>query len=262
MEDTCHEGLAGAVELIQVSASEAVTAENRFHLQEIRQLDQIALITADSYTLKDIPKIWKSTLYSIDQIPAAVAAYPVAQIHLSFLTVTLLLDMDDIRHRITIDLDLTAQWLRLTKMKEETFDAKGLQRLLRLEFGDCLDEAGQRLIQWLSKVEFRNGETMRSELKRDRESLGRSVEAEVTSEAGEMPEIITVAPRIYNDRALQARRTIPLMVDFQPLQARFQLVPVPNSIDDAVSEELSDLQHQIANSLPDDTEIPVLFGQV
>lgn len=263
-ELTADTGLAGAVELIQKDARKAVSAVDRVHFRRIDELNQIAILVNDRELERiDIPQTWSSKLHSVDQIPDAVAAFSVKQIHIDGLKVVLLLKMSDIRHRVTVDLIPTAQWERLNSLAGETFDARGLQRMLRLEFGDCIDSEGERLIQWLSKVEFRNGETVRTESKRDRESLGRSVEAEVASEYGEMPSVISVAPRVYTDRALIANRSIPLQVDFQPLHAKFQLVPMPNSLEDNAAEELRDLQTLICNSLGEAHEdLPVLFGSV
>jgi len=271
-EATTDAGLGGAVKRITELAERSVTAGERLMIERNKELNALLVFKPDSSVPHqiDLPRHFRSKITSVDQVAAAIKRFvgmfeqpPI--VYYSAQSVRIVLDTDYQSDRcVTCSLSHTPVWGQLSVIKTTTFEQEGLLRFLRFHIGeDNLDEAGRKLVNWLRTVEIRTGETATRNIGTGRESLGRAVDSEVKSLAGEMPEQITISARVFTDRALRERQHVPCLVDFSPLRKEFRIVPEPNAIEDAVDHELAALEVFLVDaiaSLELDCEIACLFG--
>jgi hypothetical protein len=272
MSELTDDGLAGAVQRITELAERSVTADQRLLIERTSELNALLVFTPDSSVPHriDLPRHFLSKIASVDQVAGAIKRFvgmydPTPIVYYSEKAVRIVLDTDYTNDRsVTCALSMTTSWQLLLGLKSRTFEQESLLRFLRFDIGeDNLDESGRRLVSWLRTVEIRNGETSTRTIGTARESLGKAVDTEVKSLAGEMPEQITISARVFTDRALRERQHVPCVVDFSPLRKEFRIVPEPNAIEDAIDHELAALEVFLVDaiaSLELDFEIACLFG--
>lgn len=236
-------GIGSAVDLLQQSAAAAVKAADRTAILSVPEDDdgRYYLLTTDAPPKLVTPEapIVRGLLGSIDQVAACAALYGAPLILINQARVEVKFDTRDERPQYAANLERSQQMMLLVKLANNaTFRQREFLDLLRVQLAGALDEAGERLIAFVRKFRVDTNDQMTAELKRDRESLGRSVHSEVQSEAGDMPEQITVSVRVFTDRACQWRVPIRCLVDFSTQDHVFRLIPEPESLSDAIDDTL------------------------
>lgn len=161
--------------------------------------------------------------------------------------VTALLDDDTRRDRVTMPLTLTAPMQVLKGLNPQTdFEQKALIRLLRMQLGDCLPDGS--FLACVRKLKFRSTQDGQSVVEVGKSSIGRTLEAEVSG-AGTFPEEVTLYPQVWNE--LNVRSAVRCVVDAEPTNQRFQLVPAPGEIERALRHAEDELRDMIGRLLDD-----------
>jgi hypothetical protein len=156
----------------------------------------------------------------------------------------------------TIELKPTKAHTTLKQSADKWLQQKDFIRLLRISLADCLGEDGAQLVKVLRLVNFKGGSSGFGKVEHGRESMGKDIEDEVTSDAGPIPEQVTLLVRLYEDRGLQTRFPVRCAVEINSREALFNLSPLAGSIEAAVDEQMS----AIGSLIDQATDCPVFYG--
>jgi hypothetical protein len=142
--------------------------------------------------------------------------------------------IDDAGHRLeTARLTLATSdvFYRLNSLDEDrqTFNHKQFMRLLRVDLAGTL--APSVLLEKLKNLRIENGQVASSRIGRADESMGRTINAKVASEAGEIPEVVTLGVPVYSTPGETERLGISCAVEIDPGMGTFELIPLPDEIE-------------------------------
>ena len=156
-------------------------------------------------------------------------------------SVTLLLDDETRRDRLTLPLSLHPQLVKLQALEEKkpTFDQKGFVALLRIDLAGCLGPAGN-LLDIVRKVQFKQRQDGNSTVAHGKASIGRSIESELTG-AGIIPEECLLDVPVFHGPLGKRRYRIACAIEVDAANERFQLVPYPGSIEFVICEAEQDV---------------------
>lgn len=118
---------------------------------------------------------------------------------------------------------------------------KAFLRMLRVTFGDCLQEEGEQLLRLLKLVTFKSSNEGYSKAEMGRESIGRDVEHELKAEAGQIPEQITLLVRPLDDPALTVRYPVRCAVEISLPEVTFTLIPTAESLERVLADAMDAL---------------------
>lgn len=198
---------------------------------------------------------------SIDQLPGVIQAYDAVgkcTIWVNDKTHKILAVLDDVADSFREDfaklnLILTDEYRTICQSveNEEWVDNKGLIRLLRTVFADAIPEKERReLIRVLKTVKFKSSATTTSNVQRTKESLGREFDAEFESSAGEIPEVISMNLRVYDDSSLVMRHPVKVEIDVDPPRGLLCLVPSPGDVKAAQDKAIRQIVDRLKESCP------------
>lgn len=169
------------------------------------------------------------------------------------------MQMETPRALVTYDFVKTREYSLIQTLatgEPRMFDQKQFVRLLRNDLYDCLDITKRD--QWIKifrSLEAREASNARSDIQGSRQSLGRDLEDEVTSQLGQIPDQMRLSVRLFQDSALETRQPVLAEIECQPLQFRFALIPRQCELDQALENELADMCKYLASKLGTDTPI-------
>lgn len=146
--------------------------------------------------------------------------------------VRLLFD-DVIREDVaTFKLLETKQFELAKGLASRQFNQRDLVRVLRTTLSDSVDAD---LLPIVRKINFRATSGGTSEVQHGKESMDRSIVAELTG-AGELPEQVVISCDLYQNLgeidAIETSIEIPCAVEIDPDQQLFYLLPVPGVIEE------------------------------
>lgn len=141
------------------------------------------------------------------------------------------------RNSAICTLETTEEWDSLLLAGENWYPQKQFVRMLRNTFGPCATDSSRRLLQTARIIAFNQSVAGHGKVELGRESLGRDIEAEVRSEAGDIPEEITLNVRIFTDPYTTARHEIRCLVDVNAREGTFNLAPLEGDLNDALEVE-------------------------
>ena len=157
-----------------------------------------------------------------------------AQIWVDRSGVVLLLDGDR-RDKVTFNLTLSEQLVKLSQIIGTRFTQKDFVFLLRTTFRDCLTLAGD-LLPIVRKVKFSNNQSGESEVKHGSSSIGKSLTAEITG-TGTLPEYVNIALPVFSQAGVQSvRSVVSCALEPDAATCTFQLVALPGQIEQAVGD--------------------------
>lgn len=159
--------------------------------------------------------------------------------------------------RATVQLVPTPQFAKLRELEKGVkFGQKQFVRLLRCELADCMNDGLAPLLRAVKTLNFSAGVKGSGRIDHGQESLGREIEASVTSTAGPIPDEVVLSVRIYNDPVMKVRRPVKCMIEVDAAENTLCLQPLPGQLDDAIQaemEHLGTLLHSVVKR-------PVFFG--
>lgn len=148
--------------------------------------------------------------------------------------VVLLLDSNR-RDKVTFNLTLSEQLVKLSQIIGTRFTQKDFVFLLRTTFRDCLTLAGD-LLPIVRKVKFSNNQSGESEVKHGSSSIGKSLTAEITG-TGTLPEYVNIALPVFSQAGVQSvRSVVSCALEPDAATCTFQLVALPGQIEQAVGD--------------------------
>jgi hypothetical protein len=192
-----------------------------------------------------LPSIWLSAKLAGSQTTAG--------------QVTAVLDdsWDSLRDdRVTCPLTFMPEFMALRDLSSgRGIDQKSMRNLLRNTLADC--NVPQFLIDWVSKINWTKNRSANAEISRGKVSLGADVIQQALSEAGEMPEMVILLVRVFDDPALPERRPIACLFDADADTQTLSLVPRGNGLQAEFDAALEDARALLTSQL---TDVPVYLG--
>lgn len=159
----------------------------------------------------------------------------------------------DRRDTVTLPLVESQQLLFLRQCK--AFSQIEMIRALRTSLVGA--EKRAELITAIRSLKWRTSSEGSADIQHGKESLGRSVENEVTG-SGIIPELIVVTGPVYRNLGEENNLfSIGCDLEIDAPQQRFLFKPLPDEIDSAVSLGMASIRERILAELPD---VPVLYG--
>ena len=164
------------------------------------------------------------------------------------------------RNRVTMPLKTTPMWRILNSLTGQMIDQTDLIRLLRTQFNEV--HGTPELITAVRNVKFRTVEEINQNVQRGQESLGKSVEREVSS-AGELNTTLQVITQVFDLEVIEDDDTpappayaIRVDVDVELAKRKFLLTPLETDLETALRQATADLQRKLGQELTG----PVFIG--
>jgi hypothetical protein len=173
--------------------------------------------------------------------------------------IVLVIDDDDHRaETATLKLELSDQFVRLRGLRDkpEWMDHKAFIRLLRIDFGRAIPATV--LLDKVRKVKLEAGQVVNSSVGRNKESLGREIQASVSGQ-DEIPEHVLVSIPIYKTPGETDRYEFLCAVEIDPtLATPFRLTPMPDEIERVTQFAVSSIADRLVAGLP--SSVPAYLG--
>lgn len=134
---------------------------------------------------------------------------------------------------------------------------KDFVRLLRVTLADAATDSSQQLLKAARVISFSATSGGKALAEHGRQSLGRDIEEQVTSEVGDIPEEVEFNVRLFTDPGLTRRFPVRCAVDINAKDATFNLCPLAEQLDDALSQQLE----LIGEQLRGEVACPVFRGK-
>lgn len=224
-----------------------------------------------------VPRPWRQhTLLSVAEIPAHLAhweklhdsdtedAYlPHPAVWYCPDQVAVVLDDNPDSHRrdlITCPLEYTDAYRLLQRCADghqRAWEQKEFIRVLRTTLWDCLGDQAGSLLATLRTVSGMSRTSVESDQQKDRSNMGVSVEKEIKSKHGDIPEEVVLHVRVYQDPSLQTQRRIRCALESDPQSLQFWLIPLAGQLEDALHAEMA----FISQLLDSELDAPVFYGR-
>lgn len=164
--------------------------------------------------------------------------------------VVLLTDDDDRRDRVTLPLVKSHQFARLIQLAAKPeLSQPDLIRLLRID----LPGAGARavLLATVRNIKWRTAAAGNANIQHGNESMGKSIEAEVTG-AGAIPEQVLVTGPVYRNHG-ERDQSFGVLCDLEivPADQVFRFKPLPDEIERVTEAALEGIRERLFKELGD-----------
>ncbi len=169
--------------------------------------------------------------------------------------------IDDQGHRVetatlaleTSDVFRVLEGLAKTKAK---LDQKAFVRLLRIDLAGTLDPVV--LLEKVRKVRFESASTTDVAVSRQRESLGRSITSQATTDGGDLPDEVTLSVPVYKTAGERTPVPFRCSVEVDAADGTFRLLPLPDELERVRQVAVARLAERLADSLEEG--IPSYYG--
>lgn len=254
------------LERIQDTAVKAAGAANKVVVLDLpKEPDKYAIVKPDgSLDIRDVAFPPRThTLGRLDQVSEFVkdaterlSCKPVIWYSPEKIVVIL----DDVaghrKNRAELVLKPTREVLTLEALAKGV-DQKKLIRALRVPLFDALGDDGIALVKVLRVLDFNETRTGHGTIEHKRESMGRDIESEIRSAAGDIPESIVFKLRLIEDPALTRRFQVICALDVEVQEREFFVAPLGNQLSDAMDQQLKHI-HEL---LEKDCDCPIFYGR-
>lgn len=256
--------LAEAIKLIQETAVKASGAEGKLDIVqppgEPKHVYLAIKPNGDFQKLETSPAPRAHTLITLDEVIRFVnesGSVEETVVWYDRNGVIVILDDATRRDTATLKLNFTPQLKLLQKLDAERpgFCQQDFRRILKLDLAGCLDSP--YLLNWISDVKFASAQNSAGNLRSERESLGKDIDAQAVSGAGEMPEMVPLTVRIYDDPSLMETYGVRCQFHLEIQEKQFKLIPMPLEVHNAIELEVGYIGEKLRGSL----ECPVYRGR-
>jgi hypothetical protein len=168
--------------------------------------------------------------------------------------VTLVLDDDDRRDRVTFPLTMTKRFLLLGELTETRrgYDQASFLKLLRFDLG--VDDF---FVNKFRAMKWETANMSEADMQKQGDRFGGSASAGVKG-VSELPETLTISTPIYREIGEQEIVAFSCDVDFNFTQKQIFLLPKEEDLDKAVADHQADLRCRLEKSVP--KEFAIYFG--
>ncbi len=160
--------------------------------------------------------------------------------------------LDDTTRRdfATLSLVHTPQFGKLRELYEgvSAMSQRAFRRMLKHDLAGCLTNG--RLLEWIENVRWNSTANTAGQAKSARESMGRDLDEQVLSDAGEFPEDVRLKVRVYEDPGLRDTWPVDCLAEIVFSDQAFNLMPLPMQLQEAVDSELSIIDGILREALP------------
>lgn len=162
--------------------------------------------------------------------------------------IVLIPDDGDRRDRVTLNLCKSAAFQRLICLdKQPLLDQQSLIRTLRIDLQGTVSR--NELLTAIRSIKFRTTEGGASTIQQGNESLGHTIEAEVTG-AGDIPESVIVSCAVFcNPGEREKKFQVGCDLEIVPAEKKFRFRPIPDEIERVTDAALEDIRQRIEGEL-------------
>lgn len=161
----------------------------------------------------------------------------------------------DRREFVTLPLEETRLYQTLCGLEGKELDQQDLIHLLRFDLRDATGL--ETMLAAVRNLRFRSGESGQSNLQHGNESLGMSVEAEVTG-AGDLPETLLIGTPVFSNPGESVfSAEIELGLEINSRRRLFYLSPMPGSLEDAMHNAVENIRERVLEEIAD---LPIFYG--
>jgi len=205
------------------------------------------VVQSGKYTLIDVPPPQRAhQLLTLADLMVLANRYKDGSIWYLMNKIVLLLDDNDRREFVVMPLELSTPWKLLMKLQEHgPLTQKDTIRLLK-QLG--LNAA---VIAVFRKLDFESRIRSSGQVDKGRETMGKSIEAQVQGTA-ELPEEVCVSVPIYITPGERQTYTVRLTVDYDVAQSppRILIEPEPDVLEEIVEQHMADIRERLEEELP------------
>lgn len=179
--------------------------------------------------------------------------------------ITILVDDKTRRDKITLPLEFSPQLAYLQAIENSPtvrpLSQSEIIKLLRTLFFHCTGHIGD-LLTVIRGVRFVTNKSTSSEQRQGKESMGKSIESELTG-ADKVPETIQLEVPIFKAGALNYVQLVACDLAVDLATEKFLLTPIPGDIEVAITAAEREIGKRLSDELSQNTEtdIPVHYGQ-
>lgn len=227
--------------------AEMATGAQRIETKTIEETDTIVWRCGDKYGEAPIPApAREATIYSLDSLREYVEPFESAEVFHGPMQIVAYLDGADRRKGCALlALKGTSQLSELSRLPK-AFEPNALAKYLRTQFVDVPQEVRNAL----QRIDFSRKSMGRNSAEHGRETLGRSVEAEVQA-ADKIPETFSVSvPFFENDGLRGISASVQLGIYLDVTAERVELFVVPGELARALCEVHAEIGRRLAEALP------------
>lgn len=162
--------------------------------------------------------------------------------------VVLLPDDSDRRDRVTMKLVKSAAFSKLCMLaKAPQISQADLVRMIRVDLQGTVNRAA--LLTAIRQIKFRQSTTGQASIQHGNESMGKTIEAEVTG-AGDLPETVVVSCAVFsNPGEREKTSTVGCDLEIVVSDASFLFRPIPDEIERVTDAALEDIRERIESGL-------------
>lgn len=163
--------------------------------------------------------------------------------------VVCLLDDATRRDRVTLPLSPSRQMqqLALWDKARVSVSQRDLIFIIRTTFDGCLGQAGN-LLENLRRIKFDRSESGESSVRQGAVSLGKRVVAEVTG-IDAIPDYVTLTVPVFAGPVNPGFFDVRCALEADPATASFQVIPLPNAVEQATAEAERAIGEQLRSQL-------------
>lgn len=213
-------------------------------------------------------------LLSVDQIPSMVADFAGREVSnadeifrnqepsvwISPASVIVLEDdtAESLRNsRAVCHLRITPEFafLKSCSERDNELSQKEFIRKLRIVLADALGEQLDSVVKVMRDIKFGSRSEGAGSVQRGKESYGKSIEAQVYSEVGQIPEELVLSVRVFDDPALKVRYPLRVALEIDTSANTFSLLPSQQAITNLLDEALNGIRELLGK-----IDCPVYYG--
>lgn len=151
--------------------------------------------------------------------------------------VTYVFDFNDRRDRAVCELKPSEVWTWLTSGSKTLYGQAEFVRLLRISLRGCLPD-GSRLLDLVRLIKWTGQSEAAGIIKHGQESIGRSINQQVTGESA-LPEEVALDVQVFDN--FDRRVKVWCAIEIFPAEQRFKLTPYPLELKTAMDKTMEEL---------------------
>jgi hypothetical protein len=175
----------------------------------------------------------------------------------SYCKAVLVVDGNDRRDLATLPLEYGDQFKTLSNLEQKGWIVqRDLIQLLRVDLKGCITLSN--LIENLRKIKFRVSSAGDANVQHGNESLGKSVEAEVSG-TDVIPEDVIVNVKVYKNLGETERFPVCCALDIDPHEQKFRFRPMADELEVAKQQAQESIRRRLNLGVPEG--VNVYFGE-
>lgn len=222
-----------------------------------------ATIDAEGNVLVDagLPKPRNHVAYDLETIVEFAKKSSSAAIWYSRKKLVAVIDDNDRKDIVTLAMTVSDELAKLQELQKSKpwFDQRAFLTLLRTVFTSDAMPMHTTLINDIRVVKFEAAQSGNSEIGRGKSSVGKSAMASVEG-WDKLPEVVVLEVPVFANRFTSQRASVKCALEINEQEQRFQLFPLPGSVDDAITNIEGDIGSTLREMVGD--TVPVYYGEM